>query len=196
MKWTTLSHQYPPATFPSDNPGRSDAVIVRDADEKRAIAYYYYPNEVWVYFYNNYGIGEIVEWTALSSDRGFYFEMLDHNLRMLSKDRETYSETTISFVDINYLEAKGYIQKSFDTGIQLIRLTNAGLNFISEGGFTALSEQQREIEYDKKLQRNNWITSSSTAKWSLFFSIIAVIIALLSFLFPDFNLLEWTRQRF
>lgn len=193
IKWIKLTTSYPPLANLEGDPGRSESVIVRDENVNKGIAYYHYPNDNWVFYYRN-GVQEIIEWSDLSSDIDFYYEMLDHNLRRLNKDRVTYSETTLGAVDTASLESKGYIQKSFDHGRILIRLTNEGMNFITEGGFREQLRRNRLEEVDKDLQRKNWKSSTGLAKWSIVISIAALLIALATFLFPNFDLLEWLRN--
>ncbi len=195
MKWTKLTKSHPPLANLEGDPGRSESVIVRDTNGAKGIAYYHYPNDSWVFYYQN-GVQEIIEWSDLSSDIAFYYEMLDHNLRRLNKDRVTYSETTLGAVDTASLESKGYIQKSFDHERTLIRLTNEGMNFITEGGFREQLRRNRLEELDKGLQRKNWKVTTNTARWSIGIAIAALLVALLTFLFPNFDFLEWIRSKF
>lgn len=184
---------HPPLANLEGDPGRSESVIVRDENGTKGIAYYQYPNDNWVFYHRN-GVQKITEWSDLSSDIDFYYEMLDHNLRRLNKDRVTYSETTLGAVDTSSLESKGYIQKSFNHERTFIRLTNEGMNFITEGGFRERLRRNRLEKVDDDLQRKNWKSSTDLAKWSIVISIAALLIALATFLFPNFDLLEWLRN--
>lgn len=194
IKWTKLITSHPPLANLEGDPGRSESVIVRDENGTKGIAYYHYPNDNWVFYHRN-GVQEIIEWSDLSSDIDFYYEMLDYNLKRLNKDRVTYSETTLGAVDTASLESKGYIQKSFDHGKTFIRLTNEGMNFVTEGGFKEQLRRNRLEEVDKDLQRKNWKATSKTAYWSIVISIAALLVTLITFLFPNFDFLEWIRSK-
>jgi len=111
---------------------------------------------------------------------------LDEILRGLPTDCYTKrAVVTDQLENYRYLESLGLInliKRPSESIPKQIVLTREGLKFINEGGFYKKKQDAHEEETDRMLQRENWVTTTKTAKWAIWIAVASAFISLVALL--------------
>jgi len=109
-------------------------------------------------------------------------EIYDKILRELPDDATLVDAEQYTQTHLRYLANSSYIDivDTEDKGIMLIGITQHGMIFISEGGFTEQARLKAVAEHDLKLQRENWITTTESAKRANLIAWISLVVSIIA----------------